>query len=49
MICYLIEHGFLPVFSIEGKVMLHYNVVYVGKTNVFTKSGDFQMAIKTVS
>ena len=28
MICSLIEHGFLPVFSIERKVMLYSNVFY---------------------
>ena len=28
MICSLIEHGFLPVFSIEGKVMLYSNQIY---------------------
>ena len=26
MICSLIEHGFLPVFSVEGKVMLYSNI-----------------------
>ena len=26
MICSLIEHGFLPVFSIEGKGMLYSNL-----------------------
>ena len=26
MICSLIDHGFFPVFSIEGKVMLYSNV-----------------------
>ena len=25
IICSQIEHGFLPVFSIEGKVMLYFN------------------------
>ena len=28
MICSLIEHGFLPVFSIERKVMLYSNTFY---------------------
>ena len=28
MICSLIEHGFLPVFSIERKVMLYSNLIY---------------------
>ena len=29
MICSLIEHGFLPVFSVERKVMLYSNFIYI--------------------
>ena len=45
MICSLIEHGFLPVFSIEGNVMLYSNSRYTLIDNYFTFVGQGDMAV----
>ena len=37
MICSLIEHGFLPVFSIERKVMLYSNIFYTAMDSFLSK------------